>query len=227
MTRDELITEAFRKIGVLGDYETASATQLSIGATNLNAIVLDFAADGMPIWKMTTVSPTMASWTSAGKAVGDGATIDTSGRAVKLISAVRVNDSDQRIEMKIQTRDEFLKNANLEETGIPQYIYFQPGITNGTVKIWPLPNTEWADADHSIDMDFHVEYDSFAGGSSTPDFPAHWNLTLIYQLAHHLTPNYGIPIQERNLLERTAMNLKAEALSIGNEEGSVYIRPGR
>lgn len=227
MTRDEIITEAYRKIGALGDYETASSTQLSIGATNLNAIMEHYNVHGLQPWKITIVSPTCASWTSAGKTVGDGSTIDTGAKAERLLYAYRVDDNDDRLELNIETRAEFYSHPSLETTGVPLSVYYQPLVSTGTVKIWPLPNADWADANHVIELHFQVAMDEFANGSATPDIPAVWNMALIFELACALAPNYGLPPNERNLMERQRIRFLQEALDFQNEEGSMFIRPKR
>lgn len=52
VTRDDIITHALKELGVLGEGDTASSTQLTESAWWLNGLVKAWAADGMPLWNM-------------------------------------------------------------------------------------------------------------------------------------------------------------------------------
>ena len=58
------------------------------------------------------------------------------------------------------------------------------------------------------------------------DFPSYWTEALIWGLAWRLSGEYGIPIQDRQLLAKEAEMMHEQALSYGTEEGSLYIMPG-
>lgn len=52
VTRDDIITHALQELGVLGEGDSASTTQLTESAWWLNGLVKAWAADGMPLWNM-------------------------------------------------------------------------------------------------------------------------------------------------------------------------------
>lgn len=51
-TRTGIIESALRKLGVLAEGQSASATQLTNGAESLNFMLKAWAADGMPLWAL-------------------------------------------------------------------------------------------------------------------------------------------------------------------------------
>ncbi len=52
VTRDDIITDAYRQINVIGETATPSSAQVTAAALTLNMIVKLRAADGMPLWAL-------------------------------------------------------------------------------------------------------------------------------------------------------------------------------
>jgi hypothetical protein len=48
---------------------------------------------------------------------------------------------------------------------------------------------------------------------------------MIYGLADRLAPEYGVPLQDRQLLTQQAERFHQTALSFGMEEGSMFFQP--
>ena len=54
ITRDQIITSALRKLGVVAQGESATSDQISEGALALNLMAKAREADGMPLWALRT-----------------------------------------------------------------------------------------------------------------------------------------------------------------------------
>lgn len=227
-TRDEIITAALRKCGALGDGETASTEQVNAGASALISLVKAFAADGMQIWKIEQVTAACSLFPdSQGESVGVGQTVVTSTAPLKLIGAWRSEiATGQRSPLAIWTRQEYMDMANPETTGAPIAVYFQPVKTTGVLHVYPVPDSVHV-ADWELILDFQTQYTEITSSSTVLDFPDHWEQTLIYSLAQRLAPEYGVAINERNLLTQDSERFRQEALAYSNEEGSVFLRPNR
>lgn len=222
MTRNEIILEAYRKCG-FGNFETPTSTDYDVGATNLNAIILDFVADGMQIWKRVKYTVDMSDITTvSGATVGDGQTIDTGAKPVRLVSANRVYDSTV-VPLEIYERERWFQIPTPSQTGAPNAVYLDTGKTTGKMYCWPLPDSDWQ-TNGTFEFDIVSEFDETASSSDVPDFPSHWNMALIYALAAALAPNLGLPLNERTALERQAERLHMRALSNDNEYTSIYIK---
>jgi hypothetical protein len=109
---------------------------------------------------------------------------------------------------------------------LPVHYYFQPGISNGTLTIWPAPDAGSV-ANNRLLIVKQKKFDGFFGASDTPDFPSYYTDALIYQLAVRLSPEYGIPNQDRGMLKQEAKEYTDEAFSYGDEDGSLYFSPDR
>ena len=56
LDRDDIITAALRKLGVIAAGQTPSAENLSDGAMALNMLISQFRTFGMPLWARKTYS---------------------------------------------------------------------------------------------------------------------------------------------------------------------------
>lgn len=225
-TRNEIITDALRKCGALGEKETPTTEQYNAGASALNSLIKAFAADGMQIWKIEQVVKDFSAFTtSAAVTVGVGKTVVTSNVPLKLIGAWRqLTASELKTPLEIYTRQEYMDIPDPAAEGAPLAVYFQPLKTDGSLYLWPIPDSTWQ-ADGRIVLDFQVQYTATTAGTDVLDFPDHWEQTLIYSLAQRLAPEYGVSINERNLLTQDSERFRQEALFFSNEEGSIFLRP--
>jgi hypothetical protein len=227
-TRDQLVTDALRKCGALGDGETAAAAQLAAGANAINALIKAWAAHGLQIWKMETVESLMSLMVDEdGLTVGVLQEIVTSNLPLKLISAYRYDTlSEVSVPLTIEARERFFDLPNLTSEGAPVTVYFQPLKTTGIFYAWPLPDGHWS-TNGVFKLDFQVQFTNTTTGSDVLDMPDHWEEALIYNLAARLAPEYGLSINDRNVLKMEAKETLQLALDFSNEEGSIFIRPNR
>lgn len=210
--RDQIITAALRKIGVVAQGETPTATQISEAAEALNIMVKAFIAyDGMPLWKKAEHSLTL---------VASTASYTVSSRLLKVVQAYsRTSGIDTPIE--INTREEYNRLSDKTSTGEPVSIYHDPRRASSIIKVWPVPDATIA-ASTTIELTYVAPYEDFDASTDDADFPQEWYEALVYNLADRLAPEYGIPIEERRVLKQEATMYKQLAESWGSEEGSLY-----
>ena len=61
--------------------------------------------------------------------------------------------------------------------------------------------------------------------TDTPDFPAYWTDAIIYELAVNLSPEYGVPLMDRQQLKAEAKMYLDQAQGYGDEDTSLFIAP--
>lgn len=226
-TRDQLITDALEKAGGLGVNETASANQITRASSALYSLLKTFHTKGMPLWKLKQYSFAMNLFTNGYASLGYSCTLNTAGHPLKVISAQRYdNISETTIDLHIDTRYEYFVIPSVNIESVPTQIYFKPTATFGEVYLWPRPDTYWQ-TNGTLLIDIQEPTNTLTAGTDLPDFPNEWEEAIIYGLADRLAPNYGLPIQERQMLKADAKERLDDALSFGNEEGSVYIHPAK
>ena len=216
LDRNSIIAAAYRKLGIPGEDNTLSATQISDGAEGLNAVIALAVTAGMPLWKRTTVQVTPSVTTQ----------VYTVSSAIK-IAAVFLRDSGGvQYDLKHKSLYDFNRLPR-NSIGVPVHYTWAPAIQGGTVSIWPLTSDASTVSTKTLQIVYQKEFDGFTSATETLDFPAYWTLPIVYKLAVILSPEYGLPITDRQLLIKEAAEYWKEACDYGDEDGSLYMQPTR
>lgn len=217
LQRDQAITMALNTLGVLPDGASATTSQIASAALKFQALCKALNADGMPLWKIGSVSfPTVAGTQTY--SIGTGLTINVP-KPLKIIKAQVTPSGGVAIPMELQTRYDFLDEPS-SASGMPIEATFVNSRTTGVISIWPNP-----DAVYTISLLYQSPVEDVDNSTDELDFPAEWMMAIVYMLAWSLAPNYGIPILDRQQLQKEAEYWHQYALSIGAEEGSIRFVP--
>lgn len=225
LSRDDIINAALRKLVVIGEGQTANATQITTASQALNNVVAEFRTLGMSLWARKTYLLTLI----AGQAeyvFGVGQAVNTPYPLRIYTSNVELGPGfDSKLEMNQLSFTDFdlLPNAS---QGTPVNFKYQPKINQGLYTVWPTPDSTVPTASR-ISLEYQAPLEYFIAGVDTPDFPEEWNNALIYQLAYVLSDEYGTAMQKQAWLEKQADKHLAIALSGGTEEASMFIQPDR
>jgi hypothetical protein len=222
VTRDDIIKSALRKIGVVAQGELPTVDQTQEAAFALNTLVKSWEADGMPLWALRTIAiPVVASKTTY--TIGTAITNDIiTDKPLKVIQAWNRNSSSNvDIPMRILTKYDYNMLGNKSTLGTPIQIYYEPLATNGSLSLFPTPSISDVSTS-TIYIVFQRPYEDINTATDTPDFPQEWYDAVIYGLAVRLASEYGLPIDQRQVLGREAADIKLAALSFNTEEGSLY-----
>lgn len=220
LNRDQVIKGALRKLGVLPSGGTPSTAQVNDATDALNALVKAFQADGMPLWKITRQTFTTVAGTDT-YTVGPAQTINCP-KPLRIIQAQYTVSGGNNTPMNIYNRYDFNDlPQGTTFTGVPINFYYQPSRTTGTIRLWPNP----VDSTTTVTFDYQSPYEDMDAASDDFDFPSEWMQALIFNLAWALAPEYGIPVQDRQILQKEAEFWHAYVLSMGAEEGGIFIRP--
>lgn len=228
-SRDFIITEAFKKIGRLGDFETIDTARLNAGIAAINPMVKAFHALGMPVWAITEQYLSFTSWAATSTvSIGPGATINQIVKPLKILQALRRDNSvpafpvDVPLEILPYENYELLSSKNA--TGAPTSLFYQPQAYQGNISLWVRPDAYWQ-TNGQLYIRYQRPFQDFNTATDEPDFPVEWHEALIYNLAIRLAPNYGLPSVDRQALKADAKEALAMALGFDVEEGSLYLQP--
>lgn len=221
LNRDQVITGALRKLGVLASGATPEAAEITDGSEALNAIIKAFHADGMPVWKITSKTFTVTDGDSSYTIAPSGADV-TAATPLRVLQAFYTPTGGANTPMNVYNRYDFnLLPVTSSTEGEPINLYYQPLATSGVIKLWPPPTNSTT----QVTIHYQSPYEDMDAAGNDLDFPSYWVQALIYTLAWSLAPEYGIPPTDRKLLQAEALYWKGEALSNGSEEGSMYVQP--
>lgn len=222
MTSDQLVTAAMRKLAVLGDGQSPSATQLTNGTQSLNVMLKTLAAKGMPLWAIAEYNLTL----TATKLYTFNATTNIPA-PLKVIQALQVDTpSGVAVPLEIKTHYDYNLLSARNATGTPTCYWYEPLNQSGILHLWPTPDT-YSVANRTVKLVYQKPFQDMVSGVDTLDFPQHWIEAVIYGLAYRLSPEFGTPIQDRQMLAKEADYFLQEALSFGTEEGSMFFSPER
>lgn len=221
LSRDSIINAALRKIGVVGEGVVANSEQLATGAEALNTLVLEMATLGMPLWKRTELNISMMTGQNT-YTIGVGKTI-SQPFPLKISEATfeyTGTATQQPVEIKASYDFNMLPS---DSRGIVVAMKYQPYINYGVVTVWPTPSS----ANGVLTLTYQAPYDVFTGSANTPDFPQEWQNAIIYNLALLLSDEYGIPLPDKQWIEKQATKHLSQALDFGTEEASITMFPER
>jgi len=220
LQRDSIISAALRKLAVLSGGSSPEAYQITNATEALNAMLKTFQTDGMPLWAMKSYTFT----TIVGQSqyvIGDGQTLDTSW-PLKVTQAWRnVSSTSSNVPMNIYTDYNFNLLPLTISSGTPVNLYYQPQNGTGNINLWPKPT----DATTTITIRYQRPFEDMNSATDDLDFPSFWTEAIIYGLAVRLAPEYGVPLPDRQLLEKEAEFFHQQALSFGTEEGGLFFQP--
>lgn len=212
--RDNIIKAALRKCGALAEGETPSTESITNCSQALNNIVLRFATLGMPLWKRIEQTVTIVAGTK-----------DYTINNVLQVTQVVLKDTTGGTQYELIPKDRYDYNRLPSNTsGLPVHYTFIPGLENGTLTLWPTPDTGAA-TNKTLLVTYQKEFDGFTASGDTPDFPAYWTDAIVYELAVNIAPEYGVPLQDRAMLKGEAKAYLDQAQGYGDDKFSMFIQP--
>ena len=219
LQRDAVINGALRKLAVLSGGSAPETFEVTNAAEALNAMIKGFQADGMPVWAIKKYTFTTVTGTSA-YSIGVGQTLNTPV-PLKVLQAYRNQDNSVNVPMNIYTNYNYNMLPLAVSSGVPINLYYQPQSTLGTVNLWPIPS----DSTTTVTLVYQRPFEDMVSSTDDFDFPSYWTEAMIYGLAWRLAGEYGLPVQDRSVISKEAEFFHQQALSFGQEEGSVYMQP--
>ena len=224
MSRDSIISKALSKLGVVGEGETASPTQIADCVDDLNAILAEFQTLGMMLWKRHELAITLVSGQSE-YTIGEGQTINAPYPYKVNQVNLAVTNSNSRPEVRILSNQEF-NSLSPTASGTPIQASYQPFIDYGVLSVWPKPDASLP-AGSQVVVTYQRPLFKFTTGTETLDCPQEWYNAVIYQLAHVKSDDYSLPLEDRRWLEKQAEKRLNGALSGGTEDSSIFFFPDR
>jgi len=217
----------------LNGSHAASATAMTVDSTtgmsasDTIGIELD---SGNIHWTTISGAPgsstTLTLATGLATAAGDNSHVYTytnkTVRPLKIIQAQRFDYTDSsETPVTILSRDEYLRIGNKTGEGNPNQIYYDPRITAGVLSFFP----RFIDGNSTIKIWFQRPFEDMDAAGDTLDFPQEWESSIVWELAHALAMEHGVPERKMGMIQQKAMFERQQVLSFGQEEGSVYFVP--
>lgn len=226
LSRNTIVAAAMRKIGALAQGQTPSTEEYSISTEALNNLVAEFQTMGMPLWSTVTSNITMVA-SQETYTIGVGQTINQAF-PLKIIQAWTEDSSGGGRQPLVEQAvyDFYLLPLGSTTAGTPSQFMYQPFINYGKLHLWPKPNAASVST-KTLTISYITPFEDFVSSSDTPYFPKEWNNALVYGLANLLAPEFGVPLQDRGMLNKEAERHLEIALDFGLEQASIMFQPNQ
>ena len=181
-----IINRALRLLGAIGAGESPTTDESNDGLTALNAMIESWQTERLIVYAMVdtafTLTPSDNSYT-----VGPAGNFALTPRPSK-IEDIYISDSgtDYPIEMIDFARWDAIASKT-STSNIPEFAYYEPTLTTGTLKLWPVPS-----AANSLHIVTWTPVSTLAALATTVTLPQGYERALAYNLAVEIAPEYQI-----------------------------------
>ena len=197
VTRTDLIELAYSILGVteISNDETALAVKI------LNAMVRNLDSRGTWLWAIDNTESTLT-LVGAQQEYATGATSTTIATDILKLEWCAVLTPSDRKELVILDKKSSLRTALKDDTSAePEAVHLERATlrANNKMLFYPTPNSAY-----SVVYHYRRPLFEFDAASDNPDVPQDWFSTLYKMLAYELSPHFGKPLTERQLLKAEA-----------------------
>ena len=215
LQRDDIIKSALRKLGALAKGQTPSTEDYTDATTALNSLIQTLATTkGMPLWKRVEIqfTPVLNQTTYS---------VPTD---LKVLQVYLSDDASGTLFELTQKALYDINRMPNSTTGQAVHYYLDSNLNTTDIVLWPKPDQGMVD-NKTINAVYQKEFDGFISSTDTPDFPTYWTDALIYNLAVRLAPEFGLPLQDRQMLMQEAKMYTDAAEGYGGDDSSWFFQP--
>lgn len=180
-----IIDRALRLIGAIASGESPTTAESNDGLTALNAMISSWQTEKLNVFAYVDTSFNLAAADNS-YTVGPAGNFALTPRPQK-IEQVFVTANGINYEVELIDYEKWNRIPDqTSDSDIPVYAYYEPTLTTGTLKLWPVPNTVYAL--HIITWTSLAE---LAAVGTSVSLPQGYERALAYNLAIELAPEYG------------------------------------
>ena len=236
ITRDQIISLALRKLGVLEIGDTPDANSVANAAMTLNLLIKQFNTDGLKLWKVSElILPLTASKTmyTLGGASSDlmydslAPTVAITDKPLKVIQGFYRNlQSTPYIDTPVLlvSKQEYNVLGSKFSTGTANTIFYDARKLNGLLYVYLTPDTN-SQTNLQMHLVAQMPINDINSATEVPDFPNEWMNCLVWNLADQLAMEYGVPMNARQEIAQRANLYKTQMVDWDVEASSTFFSP--
>jgi hypothetical protein len=221
-TTTSIIKDALLEIGAVSVDDVVDAPMHAHALRKLNRMIKAWQAKGFNLWRDTEGSVALVA-DQASYTFG-GSTPDVSYRPLR-ISSIRYRSATgvDRPIVPIMARQDYFDLPEKSASGTPTSFYYDPGLSQGTLYIWPVPSTVTTE---TLKITYSRSFEDFDNNADEPDLPQEWLDAIVLGLAAEMcAPLY--PGNQALLADTKvrAMTALEEASMFDRETASITFIP--
>jgi hypothetical protein len=236
VTRDQIITLALGKLGVLEIGDTPDANTIANAAMVLNLLVKQFSIDGLKLWKVSEIIVPLTSGKASYILGGSNSdlmydtqapTVAITDRPLKCIQGFYRNiQSTPYIDtpVLVVSKQEYNVLGSKYSTGTANTIFYDVKKLNGILYVYLTPDTN-SQNNLQLHLVVQLPLNDVAASSDVPDFPNEWMNCLVWSLADELALQYGVPMNSRQEISQRAVMYKEKLSDWDVEAASTFFSP--
>ena len=238
VTRDQVINQALRKLGVIDLGSNADAETIANCSLVLNLMIKQMATDGLKLWKVQElVMPVVANQTTyilgGSNSTPMYDSFDTSfttpivDKPLKLLQAWYRDNTvtpPNDIPLQLFSKQEYNILGSKGSTGVANSIFYDYKTNYGNLYLYLTPDTYTA-TNLNIHMVMQMPMQDINTAQSIPDFPNEWMNCLVWNLADQLALEYSVPVQNRQEIAQRAALYKEQLNDWDVDAYSTFFQP--
>jgi len=210
-----------------GDSTITVTSDDNISDGDFIGIVLDDSTmqwttvNGAPVANVVTLTDNLTDDATSGNAIYNYT--NKINKPNRILNVRRYDISaEQDVPIMSFGRSEYFSQPNKTNEGLTVNLYYDRQRTNGTIYLWPTPNS---DITNLIKFSYQKPFEVFDSSADEADFPQEFLEAMVYGLAVRLSPEYGLDFNERAFLKQEAEQYLNEAKMFDREPESIYMQP--
>lgn len=236
VSRDQIITLALRKLGVLEIGDVPDPETINNAAMSLNLLIKQLSTEGLKLWKNSElIIPLITNQTtyilggSTSALMYDSLnpTVAITDRPLKVIQGFYRNITVTPyidIPVMVVSKQEYNVLGSKFSTGTANTIFYDTKKLNGVLYVYLTP-----DVNASTNMELHIvaqlPLNDLSSALDIPDFPNEWMNCLVWNLADQLALEYGVPMNSRQEIGMRAGTYKTLLTDWDVEASSTFFAP--
>ena len=191
-TAGDIIALCLRDSGIVGTGQTPMARDANDGLTRLNDMIAQWKRRRWMIFHLLDISK--VSTGAVTYSIGDGQDFDTprpdrleQGNFARLLTTSEPNQIDYPLRL-IEARENYNLIAMKELGSFPQAIFYDAAFPVGTIRIWPVPNTQY-----EIHLNVKGTLDNFPVLTTPFNLPPEYAEAIRLNLIVRLRAAYQLP----------------------------------
>jgi hypothetical protein len=229
VNRDQIITLALRKLGVLELGSVPDSETVANASLALNLYVKQMETEGLKLWTVNQlVLPLVNNQTvySIGPASQNPSVDLDTDKPLKVIQAwLRQTTVQPPIDTPVQllSQQEYKTLGSKFSTGVANSVYYEIRQNTGNMYVYLTPDYNAA---YQYELYFMAQQpiQDINTGSSIPNFPTEWMNTLVWNLADQLAIEYSVPANHRQEIAARAKTYREQLTDWDVESVSTFFQ---
>lgn len=217
ITRDKLVKRSFRRIGI----KNPSTNDMVNAVELLNDKVKEIDVNGKWLWAISN-TPSTLTLVANQRSYATGITATTINSNILSLERVELVEGTTLTPLNIIGKTESIETSLRENTGKPVAVFLEQATAMASNKMhfFQTPNSAY-----SVQYYFRRRLYDFTSASMNPDFPQDWAQRLVKILSYELAPEYGIPLQEREVLRLEMQSSLMQGQASNTDSGDLGVTP--